>query len=182
MLLYRTTWHSFLLFGRRSGINLELNGLTVISFSALTWLLYSLFNRSLMLWAVTLVRLWFNCLLPDSRCKMQGWSPMPSLRPCLTTFWRPVTTNSDLWLSWFDGIISSLYWNTSRFILLMIPTHRSWGCAFRFDKKFNPNEKTSFLVHVSLYTKWYTSWNVIKCAIWINLFLNFVCISSPFQA
>ena len=154
MLAYRSSWTSFLLFGRLSGSNLELNGLTVISFPAFTWLLYNLF--SLMVWALTLVRLWFNCLLPGLRCKMQGWSPMASLWPVLNTFCRPVTTKSDLWLSWFDGIKSSLYWNTSRFILLMIPTQRSWGCALSFDKKCKPNEKKSFLVHVSLYTKWNT--------------------------
>ena len=155
MLAYRSTWHSFLLFGCLSGMNLVLNGLTVISFSAFTWLLYSLFNISLMFQSVTLARQWFNFLFPDTRCKMQGWSPMASLQPFLTTFCRPVATNSDLWLSWFDGIKSSLYWNTSRFILLMIPTQQSWGCALSFDKKFKPNEK-KILVHVSLYTKWYT--------------------------
>ncbi len=40
-----------------------------------------------------------------------------------------------------------------RFILSMIPTQVSWGCAFSFEKKYTLKEKKSFLVQVSLYLK-----------------------------
>ncbi len=85
--------------------------------------------------------------------RMQEWSEVISLWQYATTFCRPVMTKRDLWLSWFEGMKSSLYWKTFRFILLMILTQVSWGCAFSFEKKFTLKEKTSLLVQVSLYLK-----------------------------
>ncbi len=145
MIKVNTKYCTCLLFGRLKGIDLEVNALTTLLLTEQLWLLYSLFNRSLMLLAVRTARLDSNTLLPSLRWRMQGWSDVISLRLYATTFCRPIMTKRDLWLSWFKGMISSLYWKTFRFIFLTIPTQVSWGCAFK--------EKTSFLVQVSLYLK-----------------------------